>query len=206
MSWVCTVDELEAALGPIRSTDSAALTRLACWTEQLERWSRVQRLVGWTCASDLLSEGIADAWAAVGLVEQCSGPILDLGSGSGLPGLVIASALPERSFHLVESRRKRASFLREAARAMGLASVTVHHCRSEALLAQPTRPRPGLVMARAFAAPPEVLRHAESWAASRCLLSSSGPVDATGGWRVETWCEGRPPGSRRHTLLAAIPA
>jgi len=50
--------------------------------------------------------------------------VLDVGSGAGFPGLILASALAAR-FALVESRRKRASFLRTASAEMGLSNVTV---------------------------------------------------------------------------------
>jgi 16S rRNA (guanine(527)-N(7))-methyltransferase RsmG len=56
--------------------------------------------------------------------------VLDLGSGAGLPGLVLAAASPA-SFTLVESRRKRASFLKIAAAEMGLQNVVVESRRIE---------------------------------------------------------------------------
>jgi 16S rRNA (guanine(527)-N(7))-methyltransferase RsmG len=58
--------------------------------------------------------------------------ILDVGSGAGFPGLVIASAI-NAQVTLVESRRKRATFLTEAAIEMGLRNVTVEQARVEAL-------------------------------------------------------------------------
>ena len=60
-----------------------------------------------------------------------TGPIADLGSGGGLPGLVLAAALPDREVHLVESDRRKAAFLIEAAGTLGLAQVKVHPQRIE---------------------------------------------------------------------------
>jgi len=57
--------------------------------------------------------------------------ILDLGSGAGFPGLVLAAAAPETDFTLVESRRKRASFLQVAMAEMGLMNTVIEVRRAE---------------------------------------------------------------------------
>jgi 16S rRNA (guanine527-N7)-methyltransferase len=75
--------------------------------------------------------------------------ILDLGSGAGFPGLILASAV-EAEFLLVESRRKRASFLRTAIGAMRLSNVQVDSQHRQVLA-----PEFNVVMARAFARPGE---------------------------------------------------
>jgi 16S rRNA (guanine527-N7)-methyltransferase len=51
---------------------------------------------------------------------------LDIGSGAGLPGLVMAIALPDYSFHLVERRQKRATFLKIATSQLGLENAKVY--------------------------------------------------------------------------------
>jgi 16S rRNA (guanine527-N7)-methyltransferase len=73
--------------------------------------------------------------------------ILDLGSGAGFPGLVLA-ATTEAEFRLVESRRKRVSFLRTAIGAMGLSNVEVDSQYPRAFA-----PEFDVVTARAFAQP-----------------------------------------------------
>ncbi len=60
-----------------------------------------------------------------------AGRVCDLGSGAGVPGLVLAAALPDRSFVLVESVGRKCAFIRETAEAMGLANVSVLHARAE---------------------------------------------------------------------------
>jgi 16S rRNA (guanine(527)-N(7))-methyltransferase RsmG len=74
-----------------------------------------------------------------------SGEVLDLGSGAGFPGLVLAAA-SSANFTLVESRRKRASFLQFAVAEMGLTNVTIEARRAEDLGAKGY----DLVTARAF--------------------------------------------------------
>jgi len=197
-----TPERLASALAPIHPSHPDAFVRIATWTEVLDRWSRVQRLVGWRSAEGLLAEGIADAWAAVPLVERVDRPIVDLGSGSGLPALILAAALPDRRFQLVEVRRKRAAFLREAVRRMGLSRARVHHCKAEELRGTPDAPERPLLAARAFAPPAELLAEAMRWGSAACLLNLNDPVDDPD-WRQLATAEGRPPG-RLHQLLAPI--
>lgn len=87
-----------------------------------------------------------------------SGRVADLGSGAGVPGLVLAAALPDRSFVLVESVGKKCAFIRETAEAMGLGNVEVLHARAEET---PSPPAPfDCVCARALAALPVLCEYA----------------------------------------------
>lgn len=75
-----------------------------------------------------LDEHVADALAYADVVATLvpePSRLMDLGSGAGLPGIVLAAALPELEIELVERRRKRASFLRMAAAAVGRPDVVV---------------------------------------------------------------------------------
>jgi 16S rRNA (guanine527-N7)-methyltransferase len=78
---------------------------------------------------------------------------LDLGTGAGFPGLVVA-LLRNAPVHLVEARRRRHEFLREVVAQLGMDHVTVHGCRVESLLLPPM----GVISARAFAPMPKLLQ------------------------------------------------
>jgi 16S rRNA (guanine527-N7)-methyltransferase len=84
-----------------------------------------------------------------------SGRVADLGSGAGVPGLVLASELPDRSFVLVESVGKKCEFIAETAAAMGLTNVDVLHARAEEV-----RDSFDCVCARALAALPVLCEYA----------------------------------------------
>ena len=71
------------------------------------------------------TEGVEPALRAAPFLPA-TGTLLDLGSGGGLPGLVFAGLAPGLAVHLLEPRRKRWVFLREAAAALGLPNVTAH--------------------------------------------------------------------------------
>lgn len=80
-----------------------------------------------------------------------AGPrLLDVGSGGGLPGLVIAVERPDLEVHLLEATGKKAAFLAEAAAALGSVAV-VHHGRAEELAAGELAGTFDIVTARAVA-------------------------------------------------------
>lgn len=87
----------------------------------------------------------------------------DLGSGAGLPGIVLACALPDRTFRLVEPRRRAAAFLELAVERLSLANVEILIARAEDL-EEPA----DIVTARAFAP------LARAWAAAWRLLGPGG--------------------------------
>jgi 16S rRNA (guanine527-N7)-methyltransferase len=131
--------------------------RLAIYRDLLLRWNATINLVSGRTAADIDQRHVADSLQLVPLLPE-EGPIADLGSGGGLPGLVIAAALPDRDVHLVESDRRKAAFLVEAAAAMGLKQVKVHAQRIEQarlppLVAVTARALASLDMLLGFAAP-----------------------------------------------------
>jgi len=203
----CSVEQIVSSLGSLADPGDELAERLCIWTELLEKWSGSQRLVGWRHAEGLLSEGLLDAWAAVPLLSESEPrPIIDLGSGSGLPAIVFAAACPSREMHLVEARRKRASFLQASARALGLEQVRVHNARLEDLGKQGVLPRGAVVTARAFAPPAAVLVAAQSLGASHTLLSvsrDSASQQWPAPWKEQARRPGAPKERRVHVLLKA---
>lgn len=89
---------------------------------------------------------------AVAFAKALPGPgrLLDIGSGGGLPGIVIAVVRPDLEVHLLEATGKKAAFLERAAEDLGI-STTVHHGRAEDLAVPPLRGSFDLVTARAVA-------------------------------------------------------
>jgi len=82
------------------------------------------------------------------------GRVLDLGSGGGLPGLVLATYRPELELTLLEARRRACRFLREAVTALDLARVAVVEARAEDAARRPDlREAFDAVVARSFGPP-----------------------------------------------------
>lgn len=96
---------------------------------------------------------------------------IDVGSGGGYPGLVIAIARPGVDVHLVEPLQKRGRLLEEIAASLGLTNVTVHPLRAEDAGRGQIRASAGLVTARAVAPLRELLEYAAPFAADGGLLA-----------------------------------
>jgi 16S rRNA (guanine527-N7)-methyltransferase len=112
----------------------------------LQKWNRVYNLTAIRDEADMLSHHLLDSLAVV--PHLGAGPILDVGSGAGLPGLPIAIAQPSRAVTLLDSIEKKAAFQRQAVAELGLASVSVHIQRVEQW--RPAERFP-LIISRAFA-------------------------------------------------------
>jgi 16S rRNA (guanine527-N7)-methyltransferase len=110
------------------SPETAA--RLAAYRDLLLRWNTRINLISAETANEIDLRHIADCAQLQPLLPQ-DGPIADLGSGAGLPGLVLAILEPEREIHLVESDKRKAAFLIEASAQLKLHLVRVHACRAE---------------------------------------------------------------------------
>ncbi|WP_456315934.1 16S rRNA (guanine(527)-N(7))-methyltransferase RsmG [Roseococcus pinisoli] len=103
--------------------------RLRAYLALLQSWNARINLVAQAPEEQLWRRHILDSWQLLPLLPD--GVLADLGSGGGLPGIVIAIGR-EQETHLVESDRRKSAFLIEASRALGLRHVTVHPARIEA--------------------------------------------------------------------------
>ena len=76
---------------------------------------------------------VVDALKLLPFLPSWSFPLADVGSGGGVPGMVLAIARPDVEVMLIESVTKKAEFLRETAETIGLTNVRVHNGRAERL-------------------------------------------------------------------------
>lgn len=106
--------------------------RLTLYLDLLRQWQKAINLVGASTLADPWRRHILDSAQLFQYLPAGCSSLADLGSGAGLPGLVLAAmGVPE--VHLVESDRRKAQFLREAARHMDMPGVAVHAVRIESL-------------------------------------------------------------------------
>jgi 16S rRNA (guanine527-N7)-methyltransferase len=159
------------------------LERLSVYVELLKSWQRAINLVGQTTLSDPWRRHVLDSAQLLAHLPPGVTSLVDLGSGAGFPGLVLA-VLGVRGVVLVESDQRKAQFLREVARATGTA-VTVEATRIERLPGWPA----GVVTARALAPLPRLLPLAERFLAadSVCLLLKGSSVADELTEARETW-------------------
>jgi 16S rRNA (guanine(527)-N(7))-methyltransferase RsmG len=139
------------ALGVSRETEAQLREYLAL----LQRWNSRINLVADREPESWWQRHVLDSLQLFPLLPTAEGVLVDLGSGAGFPGLVLAAA-SGRETHLVESDRRKCAFLIEAARTMGLTRTHIHPSRIEAARLPPA----AVVSARALAALPILLGHA----------------------------------------------
>ncbi len=133
------------------STPNDLTARLAIFTDLLLRWNATVNLIAAGDAGVVRQRHIEDCLQLAPLMPKAASRAIDLGSGAGFPGLVLAIATGV-TFDLIESDHRKAAFLREAARATA-ASVFVHTKRIEDAVPIPA----ALVTARALARLPRLL-------------------------------------------------
>jgi 16S rRNA (guanine527-N7)-methyltransferase len=137
------------------------LLRLGTYAALLDRWTRAINLVSQASLRDLWRRHMLDSAQLLPLLPTAPVArrriIVDLGSGAGFPGMVLA-LLDAGEVHLVESDRRKAVFLREAARETG-ADVRVHNLRIEDMAPVAA----DVVTARACAPLPKLLNYARKF-------------------------------------------
>lgn len=154
MTVLHTEAEARAWLAALPEWDAAAADRLDALVRLLVEENTRQNLVSAASLAEIWRRHIADSAQLLTYVprETCS-PWLDLGTGAGFPGLVIAALRPECEVLMVESRARRIEWLDRARIALGLNRAQVIGARLELVPSQPVR----VISARAFAPLPRLL-------------------------------------------------
>lgn len=119
--------------------------RLDAFAGLLLKWNKTINLISRKDEAEIWPRHIQDALQLTSFLPEIPGAIVDLGSGAGFPGLVLAIAT-QRHVDLIESDHRKSAFLREAVR-LTQAPATVHTARIEAV----TLPKVHVVTARALA-------------------------------------------------------
>lgn len=154
MTVLHTEAEARAWLAALPEWDAAAADRLDALVRLLAEENTRQNLVSAASLAEIWRRHIADSAQLLTYVprETCS-PWLDLGTGAGFPGLVIAALRPECEVLMVESRARRIEWLDRARIALGLNRAQVIGARLELVPSQSVR----VISARAFAPLPRLL-------------------------------------------------
>ena len=110
------------ALG-IEALPSPCLSQLWLYFAELDKWNRKMNLVAKAAELEILETHFLDSLTL--LPEITGGPLLDVGSGAGFPGLALKIARPELAVTLLEPRQKRVSFLQHVIRSLHLTGIEV---------------------------------------------------------------------------------
>jgi 16S rRNA (guanine527-N7)-methyltransferase len=132
--------------------DTPANDRLIAYLDLLTRWNRVYNLTAVRNPTQMLTQHLLDSLAVVGpLRRELPQParLLDVGSGAGLPGVVIAIVLPSWQVVCIDAVAKKTRFVQQVATELGLANLAAEHGRVEAAT---SAARFDVITSRAFAA------------------------------------------------------
>lgn len=150
------------------------LDRLTAYVGLLERWNQRINLVGRNTMGDIWRRHILDSAQLHALLPPRTRVLVDLGSGAGLPGMILA-IMGVADVHLVESDQRKAAFLREASR-LTTTPVTIHADRIEKIASFKT----DVITARALASLDELIDISERFVSDRtlCLFLKGAAIEA----------------------------
>jgi 16S rRNA (guanine527-N7)-methyltransferase len=119
--------------------------RLLDYLALIGKWNRTYNLTAIHEPEKMLTHHLLDSLAILPMVA--AGPLLDVGSGAGLPGIPLAVARPDLKVTLLDSSQKRCGFMQQAAIELKLGNVMVVHARAEDYLPVEKFPQ---IVSRAF--------------------------------------------------------
>jgi 16S rRNA (guanine527-N7)-methyltransferase len=156
---ITTLSDGAAAIG-IR-LGPAELDRFATYHREILLWNRRINLVSERSAQEIVIRHFLDSLTPAPFLDRPDGALLDLGSGGGFPGIPLRIALPGLHLSLVETSRKKSSFLSHVVRTLRLDGVDVIRERVEELTAGENLPgRFDMLISRAAFKLPDLIRMA----------------------------------------------
>jgi 16S rRNA (guanine527-N7)-methyltransferase len=135
-----------------------AIRNLIAYVALLQRWNRVFNLTGARNSRDIINRHVLDSLSGLPFIGV--GPALDVGTGAGLPGLVLACARPDQSWVLLDSSAKKTRFLNQAVIELNMSNVVVVRSRLDDYA--PRQPF-GTITVRAVGTLASSWRHVKSW-------------------------------------------
>lgn len=148
-----TEDQAKAWLRDLPEIDQAAFERLELIVRMLAEENARQNLVSAGSLAHVWQRHVVDSAQLLPFVPRGTSPWLDLGTGAGFPGIVIAALCPDCAVTMVESRAKRIDWLERLIAALDLPHARVIGSRLELVETFPAR----AISARAFAPLPQLL-------------------------------------------------
>jgi 16S rRNA (guanine527-N7)-methyltransferase len=164
-----------AALG--LSLPDGAEEKLAAYLALLAKWNRVYNLTAIRDPNEMITHHLLDSLAVLPELQKSAlagrrYSLADIGSGAGLPGLVLAIARPDWSLASIEAVDKKSAFQRQAIIELGLGNVSIHCRRVEDI-----EERFDAVISRAFASLADFVRLAGHLADTLWAMKGSHPAD-----------------------------
>lgn len=122
------------------SLSAAQIDQLLTYQDLIAKWNKVYNLTAVRDPGEMLTHHLLDSLAAIPpLLRQTQGRplrLLDVGSGGGLPGVVVAITCPQIEVHCVDTVLKKATFIQQVAASLRLPNLRGIHARVESLRAE----------------------------------------------------------------------
>lgn len=130
--------------------DEALIAPLMRYLAELEKWNATYNLSGIKVVDEMVTRHLLDSLSVLPALPQLAdgARLIDVGSGAGIPGLILAIARPGVQVKTLDSAGKKARFMRHAIRALNLANAAVFEGRAEDHLPVDTY---DFIISRAFA-------------------------------------------------------
>ena len=122
------------------------IAQLLRYLDLLCKWNRAYNLTAVRDPQQMVTRHLLDSLAVADSVS--GGRCLDVGTGAGLPGVVLAIVHPDSDMHLLDSNGKKTRFLFQVKTALALDNIVIHRARAETFVADPAY---DLVLSRAYA-------------------------------------------------------
>ena len=137
---------VEGAAALQLSLSDKQVEQLLAYHQLLIKWNKAYNLTAIRDPLEMVNRHLIDSLSIAPFIKGQR--FIDVGTGGGLPGIVLAILYPERSFDLLDSNGQKTRFLFQVKTELKLSNVTIHHCRVENH--QPKQLYDG-VLSRAFA-------------------------------------------------------
>ena len=186
--------ELEVPGPEVRELFGLAYPDIAEFANMLVEEGELRGLIGPRELPRLWSRHLVNSAAVLDFLPK-KGQVLDVGSGAGFPGIVIAVCRPNLDVHLAEPMARRCEWLADVVDALGLDNVTIHQARAEELRG---KGKADVVTSRALANMTKLVRMTSK------LIAPGGSLVALKGRRAGEEGEAAQVELKRHHLAASI--
>jgi len=156
---------------------------------ELQKWNKAINLTAINDPEELILKFLGDTLTILPYIPQSASNLLDIGSGAGVPGLIVKIFRPDLQVVLVEATRKKVSFLKTVIVTLGLKGITVEHGRVGDEGVPKERPEEGfdVITARALTSLEELIRISVPLLSQKgMILAMKGPKGAAEAHRVKS--------------------
>jgi 16S rRNA (guanine527-N7)-methyltransferase len=110
------------------------LAQFDVYKNELLQWNAKTNLISEKSSQEIITRHFLDSLTAMKFIQKTNARIIDVGCGAGFPGIPLKIALPSLELHLLETNRKKVSFLKHIVRHLNLSDAVVLHDRVENII------------------------------------------------------------------------